>query len=223
MSTSNLSLNIHFCVETEIQGKPWKINKILRVRNSRLGAFFQKEIFIPGKIANHPKFLDLVSTNVGLNPDIQIGVGLFTTAKYQHSQNGQNLAICVNEALARQETFQQLSLKMSQPTSMMVPWGEIFFCLVLSKQYRREVEISEYVHKVINSQPFLTGSWQFPVHYWNNDRKIYSIICTVGGWSRKVQIWLWLTGLALIESRKKRKETCPEHLSCYVYWSDWNI
>ena len=44
-----------------------------------------------------------------------------------------------------------------------------------------------------------------------------SIIYTVGGWSRKVQIWLWLTGLAFIDSRKKK--TCPEHLSClYVSW-----
>ena len=92
MSTSNSSLNIHFCVETEIQGKPWKIIKILRGRNSRLGAFFQKETSNPGKIANCPKFLDLVSTNVGLNPDIQISAGLFITAKYQRSQNQQGLA-----------------------------------------------------------------------------------------------------------------------------------
>ena len=175
MSTSNSSLNIHFCVETEIQGKPWKISKILRGRNSRLSAFFQKEISIPGKIANRAKFLDLVSTNVGLNPDIQISAGLFITAKYQRSQNRQNLSTRVNnKTLARQETFEQLSLKMSvstklQTTSIIVPCGEMFFWLVLSKWYRREREISEYVHKVINSQLFLTGSWQLPMHYWNND------------------------------------------------------
>ena len=70
MSTSNLSLSVHFCVETEIQGKPWKISTILRGRNSRLGAFFQREISIPGKITNRPKFLDLVSRKVGLNGDM---------------------------------------------------------------------------------------------------------------------------------------------------------
>ena len=115
MSTSNSSLNIHFCVETEIQGKPRKISKILRGRNSRLGAFFQKEISIPGKIANRPKFLDLVSRNVGLNPDIQISAGIFITAKYQHSQNRQiDLSTHVNnKTLAQQETFEQLSMKMS--------------------------------------------------------------------------------------------------------------
>ena len=42
---------------------------------------------------------------------------------------------------------------MLQPTAMIVPCGEIgFFCLVLGKRYRREVEISEYVYKV-NKQP----------------------------------------------------------------------
>ena len=79
------------------------------------GAFFQKEISIPGKIANCPKFSDLVSRNVGLNPDIQISAGLFITAKYQHSQNSQNLSTRVNnKTLAQQETFEQLSLKMSR-------------------------------------------------------------------------------------------------------------
>ena len=53
--TSNSSLNIHLCVETEIQGKPWKISKILHGRNSRLGTFLQKGISIPGKTANCPK------------------------------------------------------------------------------------------------------------------------------------------------------------------------
>ena len=48
------------------------MSKILHGRNSRLGASFQKEMFIPGKIANRPKFLDLVN--------------------YQHSQNLQNLS-----------------------------------------------------------------------------------------------------------------------------------
>ena len=35
---------------------------------------------------------------------------------------------------------------------MIVPCGEIFFCLLLSKRYRREVEISEYVYNA-NKQP----------------------------------------------------------------------
>ena len=48
------------------------MSKILHGRYSRLGAFFQKEMFIPGKIANRPKFLDLVN--------------------YQQSQNLQNLS-----------------------------------------------------------------------------------------------------------------------------------
>ena len=87
----------------------------MRGRNSRLGAFFQKEISIPGKIANHPKLLDLVITKVGLNPDVQISAGLFITAKYQHSQNWQNLSTRVyNKLLEQEETFQQLSLKMSR-------------------------------------------------------------------------------------------------------------
>ena len=108
MSTSNSRLNIHFCVETEIQGKPWKISKILRDQNSRLGAVDQKEISIPGKIANRPKFSDLFSRNVGLNPDVQISAGLFITAKYHHSQNRQNLSTRVNnKTLAQQETFEQ--------------------------------------------------------------------------------------------------------------------
>ena len=113
MSTRNSSLNIHFCVQTEVQGKPRKISKILRGQNSRLGAFFQKEISIPGKIENHPKLLDLVSTKVGLNLDIQISAGLFITANYQHSQNRKNLSTHVyNKTVAQKETFQQLSLKM---------------------------------------------------------------------------------------------------------------
>ena len=73
------------------------------------------KISIPGKIANHPKFLDLVTRNVGLNPDIQISAGLFITAKEQPSQNRQNLSTRVNnKTLARQETFEQLSRKMSR-------------------------------------------------------------------------------------------------------------
>ena len=89
MSTSNSNLNIHFCVETEIQGKPWKNSKILRGRNSRLSGFFQKEISISGKTANRPKFLDLV----GLNPDVKISAGLFVNANYQHSENRQNRSV----------------------------------------------------------------------------------------------------------------------------------
>jgi len=59
------------------------MSKILHGRNSRLGAFFQKEMFIPAKIANRPKFLDLVN--------------------YQHSQNLQNLSTRVdNKTLAQQ-------------------------------------------------------------------------------------------------------------------------
>ena len=65
------------------QGKP--ISKILRGRNSRLGGVFQKEISIPAKTANRPKFLYLVRRNVGLNPNIKISVGLFISANYQHS------------------------------------------------------------------------------------------------------------------------------------------
>ena len=73
--------------------------------------FFQKEIYIPRKIENRPKFLDLVSRNVGLNPDIQISDGLFNTAKYEHSQNRQNLSTHVNnKTISQQETSEQLSL-----------------------------------------------------------------------------------------------------------------
>ena len=123
---------ILFCVQTEVQGKPWKISKILRGRNSRRGAFFEKKISIPGTIANHPKLLDLVSTKVGLNHAIQISAGLFITAKYQHSQNRQNLSTRANnKTLAQEETFQQLSLKgrvstKLQPISIILPCGEIF-------------------------------------------------------------------------------------------------
>ena len=55
------------------------------------------------------------SRNVGLNPDIQIIAGPFITAKYQHSQNRQNLSTRVNnKTLTQQETFEQLSPKMSR-------------------------------------------------------------------------------------------------------------
>ena len=59
------------------------MSKILHGRNSRLGAFFQKEMFIPGKIANLSKFLDLV--------------------KYQHSENLQNLSTRVNNKTLSQQ------------------------------------------------------------------------------------------------------------------------
>ena len=59
------------------------MSKILHGGNSRLGAFFQKELLIPGKIANRPKFLDLVN--------------------YQHSQNLQNLSTRVNNKTSAQQ------------------------------------------------------------------------------------------------------------------------
>ena len=119
MSRSNSRLNFQFCVETKIQGKPWKITKILRGRNSRLGEFFQEAVSTPGKTANRPKYLYLVSRIVVLNPDIEISAGLFISAKYQHPQNRQNRQNRpVNtrkqqNTRAHLETFQQLSPKMS--------------------------------------------------------------------------------------------------------------
>ena len=74
MSTSNSSPNIHFCVETKIRGKRWKITKILRGRNSRLGGFFQKAVSTPGKTANRPKYLYLVSRTVVLTKYMDDGV-----------------------------------------------------------------------------------------------------------------------------------------------------
>ena len=41
----------------------------------------------PVKTANPLTFLDLVSRNVGLKPDINISAGDFISANYQHSQN----------------------------------------------------------------------------------------------------------------------------------------
>ena len=79
------------------------MSKILHGRNSRLGSFFQKEMSIPGKIANRPKFLELVSKNVGPNPDVQISAGLFITANYKHSQNLQNLSTRVNNKTLAQQ------------------------------------------------------------------------------------------------------------------------
>ena len=90
MSRSNSSLNIQFCVEAKIQGKPWKITKILHGPNSRLGGFFQEAVSTPGKTANPPKYLYLVSRIVVLNPDMEISAGLSISTKYQHSQNRQN-------------------------------------------------------------------------------------------------------------------------------------
>ena len=116
MSTGNLSLNIHFCVETKIQGKPWEITKILRGRNSRLGGFFQEAVSTPGKTANRPKHLYLVSRIAVLNPDVEISAGLFISAKYQHSQNRQNRLVNKRKqqnTRAHEEPFQQLSPKMS--------------------------------------------------------------------------------------------------------------
>ena len=54
-------------------------------------------------------------------------------------------------------TFQQLSLRMSRKYKVaaylddgFLRWD--FFCPILGKRYRRELEISEYVYKV-NKQP----------------------------------------------------------------------
>ena len=62
--------------------------------------FFQKEISIPSKTVNHPKILDLVGRNVGINPDTKISAALFNCINYQRSQNWQshniNLSTCVN-------------------------------------------------------------------------------------------------------------------------------
>ena len=72
---------------------------------------------IPGKTANRLKFLELVNRNVGLNPDINISAGDFISANYQHSQNLQTQYVDTlkqQNTRTEQETFKQLSLKMSQ-------------------------------------------------------------------------------------------------------------
>ena len=71
---------------------------------------------IPGKTANRLKFLDLISRKVGLNTDINISVGDFISANYQHSQNLQTEYVDTlkqQNTRTEQETFEQLSLKMS--------------------------------------------------------------------------------------------------------------
>ena len=71
---------------------------------------------IPGKTADPLKFLDLVSRNVGLNPDINLSAGDFIGANYQHSQNLQTQYVDTlkqQNTRTEQETFEQLSLKMS--------------------------------------------------------------------------------------------------------------
>ena len=71
---------------------------------------------IPGKTANRLKFLDLISRKVGLNTNINISVGEFISANYQHSQNLHTECVdTLKQEITRteQETFEQLSLKMS--------------------------------------------------------------------------------------------------------------
>ena len=77
---------------------------------------FSEGNIYPGKTANRPKYLNLASRIIGLSPDIEISARLFSSAKYQHSQNRQNR--CVNaykqqNTRAHLETYEQLSLKMS--------------------------------------------------------------------------------------------------------------
>ena len=70
----------------------------------------------PGKTENPLKFLDLVSRNAGLKPDINISAGDFISANYQHSQNLQTEYVDTlkqQNTRTEQETFEQLSLKMS--------------------------------------------------------------------------------------------------------------
>ena len=102
-------------METKIQGKPWKITKILRGRNSRLGGVFQEAVSPPGKTGNRPKYLYLVSRIIVLNPDIEISSGLFISVKCQHSQNWHNRPVDARKRQnirAHLETFQQSSPKM---------------------------------------------------------------------------------------------------------------
>ena len=71
---------------------------------------------IPGNTANRLKFLDLVSRNVGHNPDINISAGDFISANYQPSQNLQTQYVDTlkqQNTRTEQENFEQLSLKMS--------------------------------------------------------------------------------------------------------------
>ena len=68
---------------------------------------------IPDKTANRLKILDLVSRNVGFNPDINISAGDFTSAnyRYQHSQNLQTQYVDTLEqqnTCTEQKTFEQL-------------------------------------------------------------------------------------------------------------------
>ena len=72
---------------------------------------------IPGKTANRLKFLDSIGRKVGLNTDINISVGDFISANYQHSQNLQTEYVDTlkqQNTRTEQETFEQLSLKMSR-------------------------------------------------------------------------------------------------------------
>ena len=123
MSTSNSRLGIHLCIE--IQGKPWNISKILRGRNSRLGGVFQKEISIPAKTANRPKFLYLVRRNVGLNPDIKISARLFISANYQHSKSAKSQHQSVN--LYKMVTRRKSSGDFSKSFSNLLQWSLFTF------------------------------------------------------------------------------------------------
>ena len=62
------------------------------------------------------KFSDLISRNVGLNPDISSSAGDCISANYQHSQNLQTQYVDTfkqQNTRTEQETFEQLPLKMS--------------------------------------------------------------------------------------------------------------
>ena len=82
----------------------------------RLGGFFQEAVSTPGKTANRPKYLYLVSRILVLDPDIEISAGLFISANYQHSQDRQNRPVNTRKqqnTRPHMETFQQFFPKMS--------------------------------------------------------------------------------------------------------------
>ena len=119
---------------------------------------FQKEMSIPGKTANRLKLLDLVSTNVGFNPDINISAGDFISANYQHSQNLQTQYVDTlkqQKTRTEQKNFEQLSLKMwykhkfaayiDDNCLRLINFFYIFLCKRYQKAVLRTLSLSSFL------------------------------------------------------------------------------
>ena len=90
-----------------------RVIRVIRNRSSGKLKLAKFRVLVIQQILN---FLDLISRKVGLNTDINISAEDFFSANYQHSQNLQTEYVDTlkqQNTRTEQETFEQLSLKMS--------------------------------------------------------------------------------------------------------------